>query len=630
MALTNGERATLEEYGVARRFIQQVEDLLRSLDEQEAMGSGPESRWALERLEQRASEGADANQAILQVLRRRLVPRGLLPVTRVPRDEPRRWSMFNWMRQNGARLILESYEQHLRTPLQPTETVAASPSSGEDHREPRSRSRSRGEQSEGSLDEALPDGLGVAPDEQLASAELRGIWREPVEGAVDDTLQPTDPAASSSGTNGCSTTSTSTLAAVAADSLSWEVTSMTTTSGSCTEPALSGLGVMQELARADEDAGDSGAHDGDEVMMVQYTVVTVVAFRHRFESMPVSMSPAPAAYREEGPWGGSSWPSCLDSLTTCTTSGASCSSTCGSSSASCLESSTTSTTSWASCSPTGGRTCTAMCTVSAAWVATAFPSTTTSTSSTVLWPSDVVRDVVNHELVYAGEGDVQEVQRRLLDRMRRLQHLQRLTQVALEESLRWLTVPSSNMPLNAGIQERRIWASIVQEAGFGSRTSESGGATWLDSPAVLLQPNLPETLEQTQRALPGTSDQVLQSFRRRAWRTHMARVFGESNRGLVPVAGVRELYMVQVEPSRPVGNWPPSEARPLRHRDHLRGPMRRRGRVPRRDPREGDVRQDGEREEALGEPGNARWVTRERSRSRSDDRGGDGRHSRED
>ena len=95
----------------------------------------------------RAGEGADANQAILQVLRRRLVPRGLLPVTRVPRDEHRKWSMFSWMRQH-ARLILDCYEQHLRTPLQPVETATTSSSSGEHPAEPRSRSRSRGSQSE--------------------------------------------------------------------------------------------------------------------------------------------------------------------------------------------------------------------------------------------------------------------------------------------------------------------------------------------------------------------------------------------------------------------------------------------------------------------------------------------------
>ena len=100
----------------------------------------------------RVGEGADAQQAIFQVLRRRLVPRGLLPVTRVPRVEQQRWNIFTWVRQYVS-LFLEELDTHLRTPLQPVETNRSSSSEddGREHSRSRSRSRSRPRSPEGSL-----------------------------------------------------------------------------------------------------------------------------------------------------------------------------------------------------------------------------------------------------------------------------------------------------------------------------------------------------------------------------------------------------------------------------------------------------------------------------------------------
>eukprot|EP00439_Symbiodinium_sp_Y106_P040731 s9_g5.t1 len=603
MALTNGERATLEEYGVSRRFVQQVEDLLRSLDEQETLRSGPESRWALECFVRRAGEGADANQAILQVLRRRLVPRGLLPVTRVPRDEHRKWSMFSWMRQH-ARLILDCYEQHLRTPLQPSIEPVGDASSGEAER---------------NIEQDLP----------LAPTELRGIWREPgehedAEGGLATDPQAysgglgTDPQASSSGAVETSTTTTT-------GCLLWPPTTAFSPSALPVETSsISSLTIAENMQRP-------APAEQDEPM--------VYAAFSSSSSTPSSTStleclqcPAPSADEElmvfASPSSSSSMP--LPTSTTRT-----------------LPSTTSAPESEQDDLPPGGVISLVQFSVTralVAWVRRSLLGTlielfpflgdylynvldklfTYLRDSLHGYQYDVVRDVVNHELVLAGEGDVQEVQRRLLDHMHRLQHPQRLTQVALEESLRWLVVPSSSMPLNAGIHERRIWRTIVQEAEFGNRPSESGGANWLDSPAVLLQPDLPETMEQARRALPGTVDGILRGYRRRAWRTHMARVFEEQDNGVVPDPEVTvdagELYLVQAEPAQSVRNWPVREPRPLCHRDRLRGPVRRRGHVLRPDPREHTDPPPrraaaGDRRSEHAEAVNVRWVEHERSRS---------------
>ena len=122
MAITNGEVATLQEAGVSRRHIQRVTDMLDALDEQQRLGRGAESRWALARYLQRAEEGISASRAIVNILHRRLRPRGVLPVQRVPRDETGRWRMFSWIRQYVV-ILLENLDQHLQTPLQPVDSA---------------------------------------------------------------------------------------------------------------------------------------------------------------------------------------------------------------------------------------------------------------------------------------------------------------------------------------------------------------------------------------------------------------------------------------------------------------------------------------------------------------------------
>ena len=120
MAITNGEISGMQENGVPRDIIRRVEDLLQCLDDMQADGRGPEHRWGLGRLVRRADEAVDATGAIVEVLRRRLQPRGLLPVQRRPRNQVARLRMFNWAQQFTS-IFNDCMAQHLRTRLQPGE-----------------------------------------------------------------------------------------------------------------------------------------------------------------------------------------------------------------------------------------------------------------------------------------------------------------------------------------------------------------------------------------------------------------------------------------------------------------------------------------------------------------------------
>eukprot|EP00439_Symbiodinium_sp_Y106_P015863 s2105_g2.t1 len=171
-------------------------------------------------------------------------------------------------------------------------------------------------------------------------------------------------------------------------------------------------------------------------------------------------------------------------------------------------------------------------------------STPTSTTS-VVWPADVVRDAVNHELVHSGDTDVVEVLHRLLDRQRHLHHCQRLLHEAIEEALRWVRLPRHGEALNANIHERNIWSTIVAEARFGSAASSSGTRTWVNSQVALLLPDLPRDVANLRHALPGEADDTEAGFRRRAWRTHATNLYQKEGRPM------------------PRGRWPSEDDRDL-------------------------------------------------------------------
>ena len=197
-------------------------------------------------------------------------------------------------------------------------------------------------------------------------------------------------------------------------------------------------------------------------------------------------------------------------------------------------------------------------------------STPTSTTS-VVWPADVVRDAVNHELVHSGDTDVVEVLHRLLDRQRHLHHCQRLLHEAIEEALRWVRLPRHGEALNANIHERNIWSTIVAEARFGSAASSSGTRTWVNSQVALLLPDLPRDVANLRHALPGEADDTEAGFRRRAWRTHATNLYQKEGRpmprGRWPSEDDRDLYLVQGADDVATGNWPQNELLPRHPRE---------------------------------------------------------------
>ena len=120
--------------------------------------------------------------------------------------------------------------------------------------------------------------------------------------------------------------------------------------------------------------------------------------------------------------------------------------------------------------------------------------TTTSTSSSVLWPEDVVRDVVNLQAILASHGDRDQILWRLLDRQRYLQHEQRLLQAAVDELVHWMGPPVTAVSFNGATMERNIRQAVGREAQFGSGSSSSSTNRLAMTPTFLLTPGLYQNL----------------------------------------------------------------------------------------------------------------------------------------
>ncbi|CAE7654624.1 hypothetical protein AK812_SmicGene16083 [Symbiodinium microadriaticum] len=110
--------------GVPELPVERIDLLLECLEDHQAADHGPEARWALARLVRRLEDAQASLQVVLEVLARRLRPRGYLPVTRVPHARAEQVRLLTWM-INSAAFVTETLEFHLRTPLQPDETTLA-------------------------------------------------------------------------------------------------------------------------------------------------------------------------------------------------------------------------------------------------------------------------------------------------------------------------------------------------------------------------------------------------------------------------------------------------------------------------------------------------------------------------
>ena len=139
-------------------------------------------------------------ETLLEVLHRRLVPRGFLPLQRIPAREMDLYRLFQWVRQYGE-VCLQAVERNLAAPLQPGETVRGADSTGEVRvvtepassstdpgraaRPSRSRSRSR---SVNNQEEAALDNSTVSPTLPLPFGPPLGFLRRSYLGSGETPL----------------------------------------------------------------------------------------------------------------------------------------------------------------------------------------------------------------------------------------------------------------------------------------------------------------------------------------------------------------------------------------------------------------------------------------------------------
>ena len=79
MQLTNSERALLRDGGVPERAVDRFEEWLQRLEDYDSFELGPESRWGLARVTRRLDEGMESLGYLLEIMLRRLRPRGRWP-----------------------------------------------------------------------------------------------------------------------------------------------------------------------------------------------------------------------------------------------------------------------------------------------------------------------------------------------------------------------------------------------------------------------------------------------------------------------------------------------------------------------------------------------------------------------
>ena len=527
MRITNSEIALMEEHGAGRHHIRRIADLLEALDTEQVEGRGPEARWSLARLMQRVTDAQETINATMRVLNRRLRPRGVLPIQRVPRPETERWRRFMWGRQ-FAGIFRDCLETNMMTPLQHGEdadAVGASSSSSperpvgtrnESQGSPptttraRSRSRSRSLSSHGRvssgaqdcdsefawdsegelvhLSDAEPGAEPAGPPQpipaNLVTLEPVGIWREPEE-TPDEMEDSTNTPVSS----------TSTTTSITADGET-DVDGLLTSTTSTTDWNANMGRVATRLILTHSTTWTCFASWTSRSTCCSWSVVGVrvnagvVNSMERLDNTPVKTDTwvwwlISITWRSS--WRRSCWPWCRSPN---------------------LDNTTTSTTT--------------LVFAETWWLP---PTTTTSTSSSltsVVWPSDMVRDSVNVNLIHGGTADVIQLVHTLLARQRHLRHVDRLIADAISEALTWVPVGLNSEAMNAGTYVDQIWGTITREASFGSNQTPTSPSQIAAAPSALLQPGFPSTWEEIQYMLPNVSVQVASGYRRRAWRRAVA------------------------------------------------------------------------------------------------------------
>ena len=554
MQLTNSERALLCEGGVPESAVSRLEEMLQRLEDYDSFELGPESRWGLARVTRRLDEGTESLGYILEVMLRRLRPRGRWPVVRTPRNEVDQLRMFNWVRRFSD-IFVTTLQHHLDVPLQPREDLNELPGDRvtvEVAGDPPHAAAGVGEVLLGDTVEVENAEHGAEPEEEPPVDNANNVSDDPSSSSVraerSRSRTPVPPPRIRT-----------IQSVVAADGL---------------RRALNGelMGVWAEE---------------ENTMPATSTSTTTTQWDSIFNATHLASS---------------SWCSSLSSGTWSTSS-----SSMSSWSSSTSSTSLWCTTSWATAgvtmlpsqvqdlSPTfyGGSDMLAV-----AWeltiigvTSTSSTSSTTSTTTDQL-PAPEVRDVVAREMIMGGEADLVEVAHRLLARSRQLLRHQRGMLQALEEVLTWFPVPAAAVPFNAQTMDMQIWRSVTQAASSSSEEPSTQGEAvnsanlvGLDAaaPVVLLQPGFPSSSSQLGESLPGLPLRTIAGLRRRAWQVNAAHVSGtapSSTQGQASESGDCDLYIIQTDTSSTVPLLPGCSELP---RLSGRGPRhnRRRHRVPR-------------------------------------------------
>ncbi|CAE7806396.1 unnamed protein product [Symbiodinium microadriaticum] len=126
LQLTGAERRLLQEGGVPELPLERIDLLLECLEDHQAAEHGAEARWALARLARRLEDALDSLQLVLEILVRRLQPRGYLPVVRTPATRAEQVRLLDWMRRSTS-FLAETLEYHLQSPLESSEVNLGTP-----------------------------------------------------------------------------------------------------------------------------------------------------------------------------------------------------------------------------------------------------------------------------------------------------------------------------------------------------------------------------------------------------------------------------------------------------------------------------------------------------------------------
>ena len=582
MQLTESERALPRGGGIPEGSVQRLEDLFQRLEDYDSFELGPESRWALARLSRRVDEATEALGTLLEVMLRRLRPRGRWPVVRTPRNEVDQLRMFNWVRRFSD-VFVNTLQFNLDVPLQPREDLNEL-SAGETpaiQDEPNVEPPAQDDQED---DMPLPvhpaGGVGEIP---LGANDATTAIENPIN--VEPEAEPPLETCSSSSDNG----------------------SRTTRSRSRTPNPPPRLRHLQQVVATE---GLQRALNGelmgvwhDEEDTARLTTTSSTTSLHRATTLRRTSNGTTSSTRPSPTWSSSStssWTSCSCSSTTPCAS--STSPSCASCSPSQWHGLTVEVNSW-SCSTIVDVVNSSLgvfldylfmldelpgaISANYLFVLDELPgATSSSTTSTTTENSQhsAVRDAVGREVLMGGEADLVEVAHRLLARSRLLLRYQQNLMVALEEALGWFQLPPAAVPFNAPTMETQIWRTISQAASSegDAGVTVQGSAGEASAPIVLLQPGFPSTGEELSGALPGMSLTTAAGLRRRAWQINAGNVIGAggpSGGHGADDPGDCDLYLLQTDPSSLVpvpencGALPRQSSRGLRqHRRRLRAP----------------------------------------------------------